>query len=597
MSNIDEKKICQNCRGEFIIEPEDFDFYEKMKVPAPTFCPLCRAQRRFAFRNERVLYKRKSDFTGEEIFTMFSPQSGIKIYEREIWLSDKWNPLDYGQDYDFSKPFFVQFFELVKRVPFKDMNTINGVNSPFTFNITDPKNCYLVFNASYVEDCFYGHGMSNSKWCVDTSHLSKCENCYEGFWLTQCANSSFSSQCENSFNMIFCKNCVGCQDCFGCVNLRNKSYCLFNEQYKREEYLEKIKSFNLGSHDNLQKIKKQVFDFWMKFPNKFIEGFQNTNVSGNYINHSKDVKNSFIIREGQNLHYCQYLQENTGSKDCWDYSIYGDNNQLLYECHACGLGTQNIKFCLHCEENVHDLEYCVFCARGSENLFGCVGLRKKSYCIFNKQYSKEEYFPLVEKIKNQMNEIPYIGRKGKVYKYGEYFPTELSPFAYNTTMAQEYFPLSKNDIEENGCTFEDTAERNYKIDFGTNSLPDDIKNVKDDILGKVIACEHAGECNQLCTTAFKIIEDELNFYHKMNLPLPRLCPNCRTFERLRQRTGIELYKRKCQCGGENSKNGAYKNTVSHFHGPENCPNNFETSYSPDRPEIVYCEECYQQEVY
>ncbi|MEK7128078.1 MAG: hypothetical protein AAB933_00750, partial [Patescibacteria group bacterium] len=95
----------------------------------------------------------------------------------------------------------------------------------------------------------------------------------------------------------------------------------------------------------------------------------------------------------------------------------------------------------------------------------------------------------------------------------------------------------------------------------------------------------------------KIIPDELNFYRKMNLPLPRLCPNCRTFERLKQRTGIELYKRSCQCDGENSKNNLYRNTISHAHGSEPCSVSFETSYSPDRPEIVYCEKCYQQEVY
>ena len=121
--------------------------------------------------------------------------------------------------------------------------------------------------------------------------------------------------------------------------------------------------------------------------------------------------------------------------------------------------------------------------------------------------------------------------------------------------------------------------------------------MKDDIIGKVIACEHEGKCNQLCTSAFKIIEDELNFYRKMNLPLPRLCPNCRTFERLKQRTGIKLYKRKCQCKGELSDNSDYKNTVQHFHKDEHCPNEFETAYSLDRPEIVYCEKCYQQEVY
>ncbi len=32
-----QTKNCQNCKKDFIIEPEDFNFYEKIKVPAPTF--------------------------------------------------------------------------------------------------------------------------------------------------------------------------------------------------------------------------------------------------------------------------------------------------------------------------------------------------------------------------------------------------------------------------------------------------------------------------------------------------------------------------------------------------------------------------------
>ncbi len=56
-----ETKTCQNCKKDFIIEPEDFNFYEKIKVPPPTWCPECRMVRRMVFRDYRVLHKRKSD--------------------------------------------------------------------------------------------------------------------------------------------------------------------------------------------------------------------------------------------------------------------------------------------------------------------------------------------------------------------------------------------------------------------------------------------------------------------------------------------------------------------------------------------------------
>jgi len=65
-----ETKQCQSCRKEFVIKPEDFAFYDKMKVPAPTFCPDCRMIRRMLFRNERTWYRRKCDATGENILAV-----------------------------------------------------------------------------------------------------------------------------------------------------------------------------------------------------------------------------------------------------------------------------------------------------------------------------------------------------------------------------------------------------------------------------------------------------------------------------------------------------------------------------------------------
>jgi len=59
-----------------VIETEDFNFYEKMKVPAPTFCPLCRAERRLTFRNERKLFKAKDAFTGKDIFSLYRTKAG-----------------------------------------------------------------------------------------------------------------------------------------------------------------------------------------------------------------------------------------------------------------------------------------------------------------------------------------------------------------------------------------------------------------------------------------------------------------------------------------------------------------------------------------
>ena len=155
------------------------------------------------------MYKVKSDFSGKDIFSSYSPNSGYKVYEKEVWLTDQWDPMEYGQDYDFSKPFFKQFDELLHRVPLKNLNVVNGIKSDYSNNTTDPKNCYLCFNAGYIEDCMYSHGLSNCRNCVDVSHLSKCETCFDSFWLTSGTKNIGCNNCESSFNLWFSKNCVG----------------------------------------------------------------------------------------------------------------------------------------------------------------------------------------------------------------------------------------------------------------------------------------------------------------------------------------------------------------------------------------------------
>ena len=130
----------------------------------------------------------------------------------------------------------------------------------------------------------------------------------------------------------------------------------------------------------------------------------------------------------------------------------------------------------------------------------------------------------------------------------------------------------------------DFAAKNYKITLEAKNIPDSIEKVDEQILKEVIGCAHEGKCNHQCTEAFKITAGDLKFYKRMGIPIPALCPNCRHFARLAQRTPIKLWHRECMCDKQ------------HAHHNGKCQNKFETSYAPERPEIVYCEQCYQQEV-
>ncbi len=594
-----ETKICQNCNKEFTIDASDFEFYAKIKVPAPTFCPECRMIRRMMFRNERAWYKRTCDLCHQNIISLYPSNTPFPVYCQKCWFSDKWDMLNYGKDYDFNKQFFEQFKELIKdfpRISLENDSPETLINSEYCNDSWDVKDCYLCITAGGgAENLMYCDvGVIHTKDCCDSTWIIRSTNCY---WCIDCYDSynvHFSQNVNNCLDSYFLFDCRNCFNCFGCVGLRNKSYYFFNKPYTKEEYFNKIKSLNLSSYQNILNIKKEFEKHKLNLPHRYalLTGCQN--VVGNNVRFSKNCFSCFDAESDiENSKYIVYA--GLGLKDSYDVFNAGTNSELFYESISVGYNCSRLFFSNFIWYDGLNISYSQFC-KYSSSLFGCVGLRNKQYCILNKQYTKEEYEQLVPKIIEHMNSMPYIDKKGRVYKYGEFFPPELSPFCYNETIAQEYFPLTKEQALEQGYSWKDSEERNLKIDIKTEDLPDHIKDVKDDIINKIIECQHQGKCNEQCTEAFKIIPQELEFYRKMNLPLPRLCPNCRHYQRLKQRNPLKLWKRKCQCNGEKSSNGVYQNTIQHLHGNESCPNEFETTYAPDRKEIVYCEKCYLAEV-
>ncbi len=583
-----EKKICQNCRGEFTIEPEDFNFYEKIKVPSPTFCPLCRAQRRMAFRNERKLFKVKNHFTGQDIFSTYPEESGRKIITREEWFGDSWDAMKHGSDYDFSKPFLKQLKELDKEVLVFNYNVLRMVNSPYAFNASGLKNCYLIVNSSYSEDCMYGNAIDFCKDSIDNSHITHSERCHESFWLENCYQCYFTIMSADSRNLYFCRDCVGCNDCFGCANLRKKSYCIFNKQYSKLDYQEELKKMNLQTISGLSKAHKKAREFWNTQPIKCHQGLKNLNSTGSYVTNCKNVNDSYLIRESENMRYCQY-QQIPGNKDCYDVTNWGEYTELSYETVECGDNSYCDKFSKNCWPACRNNEYCINLFSSSD-CFGCVGLKKKQYCILNKQYTKEEYEKMVEKIKQHMDKMPYVDLQGLVYKYGEFFPIEFSPFGYNNTLAMQHFPLSKEEVMKKNYGWVEVPRGEYKITKKAEDLPDSIENVANEILKEVFECDS-------CKNPYRILENEFIFYKKEKLPLPRLCSECRHERRIKDRLKLFLYERTCMCAGIIDQTNTYKNTISHIHKDFPCGERFKTGYAPGRLEIVYCEKCYQQEVY
>ncbi len=556
-------RVCQNCNNEFVIESDDSAFCEKMKVPSPTWCPECRMMRRFVWTSGRILYRQKFD-SGEEGITFYPPGNPHKIYSQEKWWSDEWDPKSFGKEYDFKKSFFEQWLQLFREVPHPTLYTSHTtmINSPWCNGAADLKNCYLCFRSDFSENCAYTNTMAKNKECFDVAFTNDSELCYQAVMANKCYRAFWSQDCEDSQDIWFSRDLIGCSNCIGCINLRNKQYHILNQPYTKEEYAKKLEELNFGSLKNVNDFRARAEKLFLEYPRRQFHGRKNVNVTGDYIFNSKNVHDSYQVGNGENIRYGQLLKLGP-SKDAYDYTIFGENSELIYESVWVGLTVNNIKFSFW-NYHAHDLEYSFAC-HGSGNLFGCVGIRNSEYCILNKQYSKKDYQDLVGKIKKQMMEVPYIDSRKKEYRYGEYFPAEFSPWAYNETSAYEFFPISKEEAVSNGYVWRDSDAKEYEP--ATVSFADDIKDVTDEILGGILKCDDCGK-------NYRLVKMELDFYRRMDLPIPRQCPLCRDRVRFKQLNPIKIFSRKCaKCGKE-----------------------IETSYAPDRQEIVYCESCYQSEV-
>ncbi|MCX6735159.1 MAG: hypothetical protein NTZ25_04615 [Candidatus Peregrinibacteria bacterium] len=553
-------KQCTQCSSNFEITDEDLKAYDKLSptfdgkkfsIPTPKMCPLCRQQRRLSMRNERKLYTRKCDLSGRQILSIYSPDKPYKVYDQPEWWSDKWDPMIYGREYDFSRPFFEQFRELYLDVPRVSLHTISVENSYYTCYSLFVKNCYLLFGASNNEDCMFGKYITGAKNCLDSLCLYSCEFCYQGVASDACYGCRFFTNCRNCSDSTMIEDCNGCKNCICCFGLRSKEYCILNQFVGKEKYQEFVKDYEYLTHTNIEFLRKKLADLKANLPHVQSHIYASENCSGDAIFNSKNCHFSYDVKGSED---CKYIHNSPKSVCTYD-GVYSGPDGLQFCYNACStvgsnlIGTYFVWYC----DSVH---YSMDCLN-SRDLFGCVGLRNKRYCIFNKQYTKEEYEKIVAKIIEQMQ---------KEGIWGEFFPYELAPCDYNETVAMEYFPIKKEEALKLGARWHDEVIE--KIEGEESVAPDDISKVDETILEKVLKCEVTGK-------RYKVLPQELKFYQRMKIPVPRRHPDQRHYDRLKLHDAHRLYERKCS----------------------KCSKNVQTVYLPESKNIVYCEECYLKEIY
>ncbi len=552
------KKTCTHCSALFEIPEDERKFHTDMEVDPPKQCPHCRFVRRLNERNARNLYKRKCDLTGRDFISPYS-ETVFPVYHPDEWISDKWDETKYALEIDWNKPFFEQMKVLFDTVPRQGQFICPGTlqNSDYVNCAGCLKDCYLVTETDYNERCMYGNRVFHNRYVVDCSNIYESELCYECIDVSNCHSCRYCIDSENCSDSYFLKSCISCRDCIGCMNQRQKRFMIFNEQLDETTYTERKEVLRLNSFGGVEAMRKKATEFFLKEPHKYVQMEQVQNCSGDHLYKSKNAHSCIDCTD---LEDCKYCARVFSVKSAMDYTAWGDKSEKIYWTASCGDNGYNLRFCGTCTTNVSNLTYCSN-STSCKDCFGCVGMRKKQYCILNKQYSKEAYKTLVPKLIELMKSHD---------EWGEFFPRSFSCFGYNETIAQEYFPLTKAEALAAGYTWKNVKDEKLSVEktVPAGKLPQTIAEIPDDILNWAVACENSKR-------PFKIIKQELEFYRQLDIPVPHLHPDERHNRRMTLRPSRVFYNRTC----------------------DQCEKQIETTFAPERPEKVYCEECYLKEVY
>jgi hypothetical protein len=554
---------CRQCSASYDVTPEDLAFLEEISpvfqgkkepIPVPTSCPDCRLRQRLLFRNDLNLYHRKSDLSGKQIVSIYAPDKPYVVYDQDEWWSDRWDELSFGRPFDFSKTFTEQFRELNKVVPHMSLFTTNAENSYYTNHSLNAKNTYLIAGATNVEDCLYGRFVINCQDVVDGLSLYSCRWCYECVASQGCYRCLYALYSYNCSDCVMIEDCQGCKNCFLCVGLKNKEYCFLNESIGKEEYEKRMKELLPLTAEKATLLRKKLRSLSATVPHRQANIYGSEDCTGDMVFMSKNCRSCFDITGCEDCEYVWNTPKGFSSRDC-TYTAPDGVRHSYIACSTVGGSSAMATFLMWYGDNVKYSRECHHC----RDVFGCSGLKRKQYCILNKQYTQEEYEALVPKI---------IAHMRKTGEWGEYLDPSLSTMGYNETLAQEYFPMEKEEVLKRGWRWYDSLDQENAYMGPAYTPPLTITGVKDDICRQILLCETTKK-------PFKIIPQELKFYRELGIPIPRKCPDERHKERMALRNSRRLWSRHCA----------------------NCKKAIETTYAPSRPEIVYCEECYLASVY
>ena len=550
-------KTCANpwCQQVFDVSPTDEEFLKKFDCPAPTMCVMCRHQRRAMFFPILTFHRRTSALSGTPLLSIYSQKNSFPVYSIEEWWSDVWDALSFGKPYDPSRTLLEQFGELIAVVPKMANHNENADNCEYSYGAYNSHNCYYCKTIARSQDIFYSEMITGKN-----DSLIDCYRCQYSSYLVECLlslncyGSSYLLRCSNVRDSHFCIDCQGCADCLFCHNLRNKSFHINNKPVDKETFRHMKEEIIDGRYSTLEKNLESFGDVYRATIWRDQQNVNCEDCSGDGLFSCARCHECFNCFNTVDGRYCWDLTPSTTNTNSMDLT-QGGIGELLYNCTSLGGKNYYARMCFRCRHS-SSITYCIDCF-SCKDCFACTGLKNKSFCILNTQYTEEGYKMLVSTI------IEHMKRDGD---WGNFFHPAHSFFAYNTSSASAYFPLEKEEVIKRGWRWEDMAEPALSGEVAS-SIPDGIDETDDILTSSILTCPVSGK-------KFRIQKRELEIYRTLRLPLPRLHPDIRMKRRKQMINPYVLQSGRCgKCGKE-----------------------IRTTF-PEGSENVLCEECYLKEVY
>lgn len=499
------ERICAITGEKWDMTEEEIGWYRKFNVPPSTISPVNRWRLMTSYFCGWQWWYAKHPETGKPVLSFVHPATGYKVLPEKEWFQKDFSHITH--EYNSEQPFFEQFYQMHKQIPVtSSIDVKESINSISLVSLGDEDSFFtLGCRAKRSFNCSCALDIEDCAEIVWADNLQNCFNVTQSNNLFGCRYVKESRDCINSMLLFDCRNC---ENCFGAFNKRNKKYLWFNEELSKDEWEKRFSEIDLSCRS---KIKPYIEKFHETigqeaiWPENFIEASENC--TGEYISGGTNLSNCFASKPTSkdmfwvcfahggcsNCAFCAGVYYNT---DCY-YSVSANSSRSLYcyEAFRC----QETEYCQY----VFDCEYC----------FGCSGIRRKKFCIFNKQYSEDEYWQKLDEIKCNMLD------RGE---YGEFFPAKYSPSYYPDAGALvldaqdmgEAFGALDFDPESMGAIGEPLYDESKMR--STEEIPDCINSVKsEEWVGVPIM-------DPKVNRRFGFVRPEIEFYKKNQIPLPNV---------------------------------------------------------------------------